>query len=68
MPEPKYISATEMREQLGLSRDQAIYRIRRGDIKSQRVGRAWVIPVSELTRVPKTDWYKSSKQEAAAVG
>jgi hypothetical protein len=61
-----YISATEAREALGLRRDQMIYRCRKGHIKNERVGRSWIIPESELERVPKTDWYKAIQARAAA--
>jgi hypothetical protein len=62
MAKTEYISATEARTALGLSRDQMIYRCRRGDVRNKRVGRSWIIPASELTRVPTTDWYKTTKQ------
>lgn len=64
MAKTKYISATELREALGMSRDQAIRRIRSGQIKSERIGRAWAIPVTELERIPTTDWYKSMSKQA----
>ena len=65
MAKEKFISPKEFGAQLGLSRDQMIYRLRRNDIKNIRPGWGWAIPESELTRVPETDWYKESKKADA---
>lgn len=63
----KYMSRTDARKALRLSKDQMIYRIRRKDIKAEKAGYNYLIPTSELERVPTTDWYKSTKlQEADA--
>lgn len=62
----KFMSSSEVGKALGLSRDQMIYRLRRNEIRNQRMGWNWLIPVTELERVPTTDWYKSSKKVEAA--
>ena len=54
-----YVSRSEARATLNLSRDQMIYRIKKGHIAATKVGYFWVIPTSELTRVPETEWYKA---------
>lgn len=64
--EGKYLSRTEARKALGLTRDQMIYRIRRGHVKAEKVGYNWLIPVGELKRVPTTDWYKAMHKADAA--
>lgn len=64
--EDKYISRTEARQKLGLRRDQMIYRLRRGHIKGHKVGYNWLIPVSELERVPTTDWFKAIRVKGEA--
>lgn len=57
----KYMSRTEARRALGLTRDQMIYRIRRGDIKAEKAGYNYLIPVTELERVPAQEWYKATQ-------
>lgn len=63
----KYMSRTAARKALGLTRDQMIYRIRRGDVKAVKLGYNYAIPVTELERVPQQEWYKATrfKPEAA---
>jgi hypothetical protein len=61
MAQVKFISATDMGKQLGLTKDQMTWRLRRGDINATKISNwTWLIPVSELERVRTTDWYKKA--------
>ena len=57
----RYVSRTEARLALRLTRDQMIYRIRRGHIRAEKAGYNYLIPVSELERVPQQAWYKATQ-------
>jgi hypothetical protein len=52
------LTAKEFGERLGLQHLEVIRRIRRGDIKAQKLGWFWVIDAEEETRVRDQDWYK----------
>lgn len=56
----KYLSRTEARRELRLSKDQMIYRIRKGDIKAEKAGYNYLISTKEVERVRTTDWYKGT--------
>lgn len=60
----KYLSRTEARRELGLTKDQMIYRIRQGHIRSEKAGYNYLIPVAEIERVKTQDWYKATQFRA----
>ncbi len=51
-------TARQAGEKLGLTHQEVIRRIRRGDIKASKFGWNWVVPVEEVERVKDLDWYK----------
>lgn len=49
-----YISTMEAAKILGISRMQVVRKIKSGEIKANRVGRSFVIPINELNPIFKT--------------
>ena len=56
----RYVSRREAQRELGLTRDQMLYRLSTGDIKSEKVDWLYMIPASEIERVKQSDWYKGT--------
>ena len=52
------LTARETGERLDLEHIEVIRRIRKGDIKAQKLGWNWIIDEAEVTRVKESDWYK----------
>lgn len=54
----KYYSARQFGEAVDLPHAEIIRRIRRGDIKANKLGWNWVLHEDEVTRVKDTEWYR----------
>lgn len=60
------ITPRKFGERLGLKHIEVIRRIRRGDIRAQKLdGWAWIIDVSEVERVQSSEWYKRVQKKRA---
>ncbi|MCX6810091.1 MAG: excisionase family DNA-binding protein [Candidatus Berkelbacteria bacterium] len=51
MKQPEYITIADFANRIGLSRVQIFRRVKSGQIKAERFGRAYLIPIEELQKI-----------------
>lgn len=64
----RYLTARQAGEALNLEHLEIIRRIRKGDIRAQKLGWNWIIREEEITRVKGEAWYNRlmARREARA--
>lgn len=55
-------SASQAAELLGMSHQEVIRRLRRGDIKGRKVGWFWIISGQQLLIAKNSNWYRNRKK------
>lgn len=61
MPQTRYISTIEAARRLGISRIAVFKKIKSGDIKANKIGRNYAVPVSEVERLTKLNMTEADK-------
>lgn len=56
----KVVSARKAGEMLGLPHREIIRRIRKGDIKAQKLDWNWLVPLESIDEARNSEWYQKS--------
>jgi hypothetical protein len=56
----KVVSARRAGELLGLPHREVIRRIRKGDIKAQKLGWSWIVELDAIEEAKTSEWYARS--------
>ncbi|MFA6197609.1 MAG: excisionase family DNA-binding protein [Patescibacteria group bacterium] len=61
MSQTRYISTIEAAKRLGISRIAVFKKIKSGDIKADKIGRNYAVPVTEIERLTKPNLSDADK-------
>lgn len=63
----KVVSARRAGEMLRLPHREVIRRIRKGDIKAQKLDWNWLVPLESIEEAKQSEWYQRSTLVSAEV-